>query len=154
MTEGETIETNFPVSTSSDGEPSDFTGIMSLIVSTENSLSTIIGVLVRITEIERKYFVVNQLLLTQMPNIGRNLLVDEFIEGRSDVVDRDSIVSHSEDTIESAKGERKTRLLCGFSEELILDLHSSEVQGIGADESRKTATTISNLEIGAITLIR
>ena len=61
LTEGETIETDFPVSTASNGEPGDFTGIVVFIVSTEHSLSTIIRVLVVITKIERKHFVINQL---------------------------------------------------------------------------------------------
>jgi hypothetical protein len=64
-----------------------------------------------------------------------NLLVDEFIERRSDVVDGDGIISHSEDTIESAEGKGKTGLLSSFCEELILDLQSGEIQGLGADES-------------------
>ena len=70
------------------------------------------------------------------------------------MVDGDGIVSHSENPIKSAKGKGKTRFLSSFCEKLVLDLQSGEIQGIGADESGKTTTTVSDLEICSILLVR
>jgi hypothetical protein len=67
LAEGEAVKTDFPVPTSSDREPSDFAGIMILVVSTKHGFSTIVRVLVRIAEIERKYFVINQLPVSHIP---------------------------------------------------------------------------------------
>jgi hypothetical protein len=61
ITKGETIETDFPISTTSNGKPCNFARKVIFIVSPEKCLSTVFAIFVRISEVERKYFVIDQL---------------------------------------------------------------------------------------------
>ena len=70
------------------------------------------------------------------------------------MIDRDGIISHSENAVESTERKGKTRFLSCLGEKLILNRHARKVQSIGTHESGKTATAISNLERGAILLVR
>jgi hypothetical protein len=59
FTECKAIKTDFPVTTSSNGKPSNVTSIMIFVISTKDCLTAVFRVLVCITKIERKYFIVN-----------------------------------------------------------------------------------------------
>ena len=61
VAEGETIKADFPVPATTNREPRNFPCIVVGIISAKNSLSTVLGILVGVAKVKRKYFIIDQL---------------------------------------------------------------------------------------------
>jgi len=66
----------------------------------------------------------------------------------------DGVISQSEDTVKSTECESKTGFLSSFSKQLVFDLHAGEIEVIGTDKTRETATAISDFKRSAVLLVR
>jgi hypothetical protein len=120
LAEGNGVKVNLPVSLTSKGELGELASVVVLVDTTEDGLG--LGLLVvGVTEVEGEDGLVEQ------------VLGDHLVEGRRDLVDTDGIVTQTEDTVESAESESKTRLLGGLTKELVLDLDVTNLDSVLGD---------------------
>ena len=111
---------------------------MALIDAAKDSLGRSFVSTSGVAQVEGKHGLVNQ------------ALVDQAVEGWDDLVDRDGIVSETQDTVEPAEGESKTGLLSSLSEELVLDLEITNGYGILGDEPAQAARAVLDRKGGAV----
>jgi hypothetical protein len=117
------VEVDLPVSLAAEGNLDHLARIVRLVNTTEGRHRLLLCV----AKVESKHFIIKE------------TLIDHVVEGRRDVVDGDGIVTEAEDTIEPAESEGKTRLRCGFTKQLILDLQVTDAESILGDESGNLA---------------
>lgn len=80
-------------------------------------------------------------------------LVDEVVEGRDDVGDRDGVVGQSEDTIKLAEREGESGLDGRLGKVLVLDGEVTNGENIVGDDSFEGSRTVLDLELGAVGLV-
>ena len=81
-------------------------------------------------------------------------LVDEFVEGRGNMIYRNRIISHPKNPIESSKSKCKTGFLRCLREKLVLDFHPAKVECITRYKPTKRAGAITNFKVCAVGFVR
>ncbi len=116
ITQGNGVKVNLPISLASQWNGGQLSGIVRMVDTTKDDLGllTIVGV----TKIESKNWLVKE------------TLINHVVEWRWDLVDRDGIISETQNTVKAAKSERKAWLFGGFGEDLILDLEVANSQNV------------------------
>jgi len=78
--------------------------------------------------------------------LGDETLAHQVVPNRSDVVDRDGFISHSEDSVEFGNDEGDSRFRSRFGENLVLDEESSKIDGVLAQETGQRTSSVLNRE--------
>lgn len=135
--DGETTKGDLPVGSSQQVHPGEVTSELGLVVTTQGQLTE---VLLGVTKVETELSGLNQVLLNQVLEGGRN------------VVDREDREGKTQDTVELAKlvGSTKTRGISDLGEDLVLDNKTTHVQDILGLEARNRARTVLDVENGAV----
>ena len=81
-------------------------------------------------------------------------LFNHFVEWRSDLVDGDAWVRHTENTIEFGSDERNARLPDSFAERLAVDLNASNVQRVDRLDTAQLSCSISDGEFLSVSNVR
>ena len=89
-------------------------------------------------------------------DLGRveQTLVDHLVHRRHDAVDRDGVVSKTQDAVKLAKGKRQTGLAGRLGKVLALDSEVANLENIVGDDALHGARAVLNLELGAVLLVR
>lgn len=69
------------------------------------------------------------------------------------MVDRDSVVSETENTIEFTKGKCESGLLGSLGKVLVLDAQVTDSDGVLRNESLKGARSVLDGELGTVSLV-
>ena len=140
LAEGDGVKVNLPVGLTSEGELGELASVVVLVDATEDGLGLSLLV-VGVTEVEGEDGLIKQ------------VLGDHLIERRRDLVNTDGIVTQTEDTVESAKGESKTGLLGSFTEELVLNLDVTDLDSVLGDVTLDGTRAVADSEVGAVLLV-
>lgn len=89
---------------------------------------------------------------------GKNRLIKQFlvqhvVERGNDLVDRDGVISQSQNAIESAESKGKTGLTGRFRKILILDFQIANLKNILRDKATQATGSIADGELGAVLLV-
>jgi hypothetical protein len=115
ITESNRLELNLPISLATNGNVIDLASVVVGVNATKDGLA---WVFLRVTDTERE------------DRFVEKTLVEEFVEGRSDVIDRNRVIGKTEDTIELSKSEGKTRLLQCFGKQQRIYFEIANGEGI------------------------
>lgn len=140
VTEGDGVQVDLPVSLAAQGDLGDLSSVVVLVNTAEDDLGRLITVLAR--KVEGEDGLVNQ------------ALVDHLVEGRDDAIYGQSVETHTQNTVEAAKGKGQTRLAGSLGKVLVLDLEVANVESVLGDETLHATRTVADLEVGAILLVR
>lgn len=140
VAKGDGIKVDLPVGFPAERDLGHLSGVVLLVNSTEDSLRlvTVVGV----AQVESKHRLVEQ------------TLVNHVVKRRGDAVHRDGVIAKPHDAVKTAEGEGKTRFRGCLSEELVLDLQITNLDGVLADISLKLARAVANLKLRAVLLVR
>lgn len=141
VTESNSIEIDLPVRLATQRDLDEITTVVALINTTEGDLGAI-AFLVGVSQIESKNALVKE------------ILVQQVVEGRDDLVDGDGVETQSQDAVEATEGKSKAGLAGRLGEQLILDLQITDLDGVLRDVSTQTARSVSDLELAAVLLVR
>lgn len=131
------IEVNLPVSLPAQGDLGDLPVDVVLVDTTKDNL----GLRLLISEVEGEHRLVNK------------LLVDHGVEWRDNLIHRQPVETHTEDSVKSAKGKSQARLLSSFGEVKVLDLQVSDGHNIVGNETLHAAGAILDLKLGPVLLV-
>lgn len=137
LSESDGLKFNFPICLSANGKLDELALVVFLINTAEDSLALLISV----SKIESK------------DRFVEKALINHGVERRNDLVDRNGIITKTKNTVELAEGESQTRLRSGLSEDLVLDLQVSNLEGILGHETAQAARAVANLEGSTVGLI-
>lgn len=132
------LKLNLPVSLPPDGNVLQLASVCALINSAEDSFASI---LLRATETEREDGLIEQVLR------------EHVVEGRDNVVDRDGVVTETEDTVKLAESESKSGLFGRLGKVLVLDCNVADGHGIARDKALERAGTVSDGKLCAVRLV-
>ena len=113
---GDRVQVDFPVRLASERDLGQLARIVGAVDTAEGRLG--LGTVVGVAEIEGEDGLIDQILINHVVKRGR------------DMIDRDGIVTETQDAIETAKGKGQTRLAGCFSEQLVLDLKISNAESV------------------------
>jgi hypothetical protein len=108
------IKVDLPVGLAPQRKLGELAGVVKLIDTTKDNLGVGLG----ITQVE------GELLLVE------KVLVDHVVERWDDLVDRNRVVSKSENTVEASKSESETWLSCGFCKVLTLEFQVANLDSV------------------------
>ena len=139
LAKGDGVEVDFPVCLAAEWNLDQLASVVVAVNTTKGSLrlATVIGA----AQVEGKDRFINQLLLNHV------------VEWWRDVVDRNGVITETQDTIKSTKGKSQARLAGGFTEELVLDLKVSNPQNVLGDVACNLARAVADTELGSILLV-
>lgn len=135
--DGETTKGDLPVGSSQQVHPGEVTSELGLVVTTEGQLTEVLG---GVTKVETELSGLNQVLLNQV------------LEGGRDVVDGEDREGKTQDTVELAElvSTTKTRGISDFGEDLVLDNKATHVQHVLGLEASNRARTVLNVESSTV----
>lgn len=140
LAKGKGVELNLPVSLAAEGNIDQLACVVALVHTTEGGLG-VITLLVAVAQVESKLGLIQE------------SLVDHVVEGRNHLVDRDGVVSQTQDTIETAESKGQARLAGSLSKVLLGNLQVADRHGILGDETAQAARSILDRELGAVLLV-
>lgn len=140
VTESDGVELDLPVSLAPQWNVGDVARVVSFVKTAERDLGSVLA-LGGVAKVESK------------DRLIQKLLVEHVVEWRWDSVDTDSVITETQDAVESAESKSKTWLSSGFSEELILDCQVTNGDGILRDVAAERARAVSDLEFRSILLV-
>lgn len=118
------LKLDLPVPLPPHGDVADFASVRILVDPTKHRLPPI---LLRAAETEREHRLVEK------------TLSEHVVKGRDDVVDRDGVIAHTEDTVELAESKGESWLLSGLGKVLLLDGQVTDGDGVLGDEAFERA---------------
>ena len=140
VTESNSIQVNLPVGLAAEGDLDELASVVVLVDTTEGSLG-VIALLVGVTQVEGE------------DRLIQEALVQHVVKGRDHLVNRDGVITQTQNTIESAEGKGQSRLASSLSEVLLLDLQVADLQSILRDETAQATGTILDGKLGAVLLV-
>lgn len=140
LTKGDRIEVDLPVSLAAEGKLDHLASVVALVYATESSDRLLL--LVGVAKVEREDGFIKQVLSEHVVKRGDHL------------VDTDGVVAKTEDTVEPAEGESKTRLVGRLGEVLVLDGEITDLDGVLRDETAQATRAVADLELRAVLLVR
>jgi len=82
--------------------------------------------------------------------LGYEALADQIVPDGSNVVNRDGVITESEDSVEFGDNKGESGFSGGFSEVLVLDLKASDGDGVLADEASQRSSSVLDRERSSV----
>jgi len=82
--------------------------------------------------------------------LGNQVLSDDVVPGGNDIINRDGLEGHTQNSVELSGDERDTWETSGLSENLVGDGESTELEGVLAEETSHRSTSVGDVELLSI----
>lgn len=135
LAETDLLKLDLPVSLPPDGDILELTAVGGIVDTTKDGLTSV-GLARPETEGEDR--------------LVKQVLSEHVVEWRDDVVDRDSIVGETQDTVKLAKGESESGLLGRLGKVLVLDRKITDGDGVLRDEALERSRAVSDGKVGSV----